>query len=222
MHTLTPSDVAALLDDLAQLLPFPTMIYTDMGADSWDSSALLRPGRSIVRPPRAPRRDRRRHRAPRVVDRPRRRNPNDPPRRSDPRRRVQRRRPDRSHPAMRVTLLVLFPSPLRVAGTVLFPDQVPQLTTTAADTGRSRRRLTDGRTEPADCQGLSARSFAVKPSAAYGRPTCAPVLSRHILPRFAQSGIPRSLALRPALPSGDRSPSRQKNEWGGRITKWKR
>ena len=35
MHTLTPSDVAALLEDLAQLLPFPTMIYTDMGADSW-------------------------------------------------------------------------------------------------------------------------------------------------------------------------------------------
>ncbi|PZO62065.1 MAG: hypothetical protein DI498_15325 [Paracoccus denitrificans] len=35
MHTLTESDVAALLDDLAQLLPFPTTLYTDMGADSW-------------------------------------------------------------------------------------------------------------------------------------------------------------------------------------------
>lgn len=35
MHTLTPENVAALLDDLAQLLPFPTTLYTDMGADSW-------------------------------------------------------------------------------------------------------------------------------------------------------------------------------------------
>ena len=35
MHTLTETDVAALLDDLAQLLPFPTTLYTDMGADSW-------------------------------------------------------------------------------------------------------------------------------------------------------------------------------------------
>ena len=35
MHTLTETDVAALLDDLARLLPFPTTLYTDMGADSW-------------------------------------------------------------------------------------------------------------------------------------------------------------------------------------------
>ena len=35
MDTLTESDVADLLDDLAQLLPFPTTLYTDMGADSW-------------------------------------------------------------------------------------------------------------------------------------------------------------------------------------------
>ena len=33
MDTLTESDVADLLDDLAQLLPFPTTLYTDMGAD---------------------------------------------------------------------------------------------------------------------------------------------------------------------------------------------
>lgn len=43
MHTLTPSDVAALLDDLAQLLPFPTMIYTDMGADSWTPQLYFGP-----------------------------------------------------------------------------------------------------------------------------------------------------------------------------------
>jgi hypothetical protein len=35
MLTLTRYDVAALLDDLAQLLPFPAEIYTDMGAESW-------------------------------------------------------------------------------------------------------------------------------------------------------------------------------------------
>jgi hypothetical protein len=35
VHTLTETDVAALLDDLARLLPFPTTLYTDMGADSW-------------------------------------------------------------------------------------------------------------------------------------------------------------------------------------------
>ena len=35
MHTLTAATVAELLEDLAQLLPFPTVVYTDMGADDW-------------------------------------------------------------------------------------------------------------------------------------------------------------------------------------------
>lgn len=35
MHSLTTADVAALLDDLAQLIPFPTTLYTDMGAENW-------------------------------------------------------------------------------------------------------------------------------------------------------------------------------------------
>lgn len=35
MHTLTTTDVEALLTDLAQLLPFPTSIETDMGGEGW-------------------------------------------------------------------------------------------------------------------------------------------------------------------------------------------
>lgn len=35
MHTLTTTDVEALLADLAQLLPFPTSIETDMGGEGW-------------------------------------------------------------------------------------------------------------------------------------------------------------------------------------------
>ncbi|MFW1499241.1 hypothetical protein ACEWBF_22985, partial [Vibrio parahaemolyticus] len=81
-------------DDLAQLLPFPTTIYTDMGADSWTPQLYFGPV--------DPSSDLPEHRAGIDADTVRPvwwidldwRNPNDPPRRSDPRRRVQRRRPD--------------------------------------------------------------------------------------------------------------------------------
>ncbi|MGZ0069857.1 hypothetical protein [Microbacterium arborescens] len=43
MHTLTTNDVAALLEDLAQLLPFPTMLYTDMGAENWTPQLYFGP-----------------------------------------------------------------------------------------------------------------------------------------------------------------------------------
>ncbi len=35
MHKLTSDDVETLLADLAQLLPFPTRIETDMGGEGW-------------------------------------------------------------------------------------------------------------------------------------------------------------------------------------------
>lgn len=43
MSTLTTHDVATLLDDVAQLLPFPTMLYTDMGGDSWTPQLYFGP-----------------------------------------------------------------------------------------------------------------------------------------------------------------------------------
>lgn len=43
MDALTPAAVAELLDDLAQLLPFPTFVYTDMGAESWTPQVYFGP-----------------------------------------------------------------------------------------------------------------------------------------------------------------------------------
>lgn len=43
MNALTPAAVAELLEDLAQLLPFPTSVYTDMGAESWTPQLYFGP-----------------------------------------------------------------------------------------------------------------------------------------------------------------------------------
>lgn len=43
MHTLTHETVAALIEELAQLLPFPTVIYTDMGGDTWTPQLYFGP-----------------------------------------------------------------------------------------------------------------------------------------------------------------------------------
>lgn len=43
MHTLTRETVAALVEELAQLLPFHTVIYTDMGADTWTPQLYFGP-----------------------------------------------------------------------------------------------------------------------------------------------------------------------------------
>ena len=43
MHTLTTTDVEALLTALAQLLPFPTSIETDMGGEGWVPELYFRP-----------------------------------------------------------------------------------------------------------------------------------------------------------------------------------
>ncbi len=43
MTNLTPRDIETLLDDLAQLLPFPTTLYVDMGADEWTAQLYYGP-----------------------------------------------------------------------------------------------------------------------------------------------------------------------------------
>lgn len=43
MHTLTHETVATLIEELAQLLPFPTVLYTDMGADTWTPQLYFGP-----------------------------------------------------------------------------------------------------------------------------------------------------------------------------------
>lgn len=111
---------------------------------------------------------------------------------------------------------------------VTLPDESPRL----ARPSWAGSELQGYRAGSDDC-GADARLWVVQPgtsgmyrltSACFGDGWKAEIVRkcRSYSARFAQSGIPRSLALRPALPSGDKSPSRQKNEWGGRITKWKR
>lgn len=92
MTNLTPRDVETLLDDLAQLLPFPTTLYVDMGAEEWTVQLYYGPVDPDSELPI--------HRVgidahtvrPVLVDRPGRRKPHHPARGSHPRRRMRGRR----------------------------------------------------------------------------------------------------------------------------------